>query len=192
MELTPEIQQYILEARYAPCMEKRQPNKEKEIIIGTILEHLHRLDLIYHDGKGILYIISLIVTLLVEVPECVIHRLNNYYSKPLFIPEEAYKLDNSKVESTDSRIKLREKYGSLKNQYNVDNKAEDLKAVRKYLYINGLRLEGTIQNSHITFGKEADSLLRKVIPNYSKIKSGDIIESKLKELYQEDINVIIK
>ena len=192
MELTPEIQQYIFEATYAPCMEKRQPNKEREIVIGTILEHLHRLDLIYHDGKGLLYLISLIVTLLVEVPECIICRFNNYYSKPLFKPEEAYRLGNFRVENTDSCIKLREKYGSLKNQYNVDNKAEDLKAVRKYLYINGLRLEGTIKNSYITFGKEADSLLRKVIPNYSKIKSGDIIENKLKELYQEDINVIIR
>lgn len=202
MKMTPEITEYILEAQYAPLTTPRQPDKYKAIIIGSILEQLQSLDNIFYDGKGILYLISLIHDIIFVIPKLIIGRLMRYQAIPVLEPEKVYTIsfdvnaDRAELVVVSATVRQREKYDSLKDNYITDrnkkvNKAEAIIKLRKYLYANNLELKGTIVNSQITFGKAIDKLLIQILPFGIKLEDKDLLKDKLKEIYQENIEIII-
>ena len=198
-KMTPEITEIILKGQTAFLSLERELNKEELIITGSVLEKIQDLNCIYYDDKGSLaYFISLLYIILYSIPALISRRLVKYYSHPVFKPEESYKIDKQKNGTKEmiAYVKQREKYDSLNDQFNSNrkekaNKAEAINNLRRHLFINRLRLKGTYKNSKVTFGNEIDGLLKKVIVNYSNIKSPDVLEGKLKEIYQQDIKVVI-
>ena len=60
-------------------------------------------------------------------------------------------------------VRQREKYNSLNDQMSSNkkekaNKAEAINNLRRYLFINKLKLKGTFKNSQFTFGNERERL----------------------------------
>ena len=201
MKMTPEITEYILEAQYAPLTTPRQPDKYKAIIIGSILEQLQSLDNIFYDGKGILYLISLIHDVIFVIPKLIIGRLMKYQAIPVLEPEKVYTMssdvnaDRAESVVVSATVRQREKYNSLKDNYITDrnkkvNKAEAIIKLRKYLYANNLELKGTIVNSQITFGKDLDIMLKEVVTSDFNKDNINNLENELKNIYQESIKVV--
>ena len=188
MNFTEEDYESLYIARYSVVMANKTEDT-KSIIRGTFVEIFQD-----YDFSDVICCLAFPLDLLFRYLPLVIERLRVNLNKPVFKPEESIKLDNNT--NLGINAARREHYDSLNDLYNVNreekiNKAEAINNLRKHLFINKLVLKGTYKNLKITFGNEIDGLLKKVITNYSNIKSLDVLENKLKEIYQQDIKVVI-
>ena len=210
-----EITKKTLAGQMAFMVEKREPNQESLIIEGAIVELLNDLNYIFYDGKGVLYFISLLYYIFYYIPKVIKGRLKTYYSRPLFIPEEEYRLDrgiNSREVGTygaDMNLIQRERRNSLKDKYNTNKEGKEEKAnaintIRKYLYSNKFTLKAKkLPNNNLTF-YELNTSIQLTFPELVTLKkdffSGttwienlnvEELEKKLKNLLQINLNVSI-
>ena len=136
--------------------------------------------------------------------------------KPKYNYEERYKV-NKKVQVKENEdiisydVEMREKSGTLKDQYNSnreekENKAEAIRDLRNLLYSTKFELRGKrVSNSKVTFTSWVNELLVQIAPEYIslnkslfskdtsvKIKDINKLKEKLRNLYQEDVKVVIK
>ena len=196
MELSKEDYKAYYEAMYAPVQTYKVEDTDA-IVRGTFVA-------IFQDYRfDLISLIALPLDFLFRFLPMLIDRLEINASKPVFKPEEHFKLDktykaNSKSneQTIDSVIAHREHYNSLKNQYGSQNKALALKELRMYLYSNNLTLKAKITSKgNVNFGSKLNNLISKVIPEVTlkgKSISGDYntYADKLKEIYQEDVRII--
>ena len=185
MNFTKEDYDALYKARYSVAMVNKTEDS-KSIIRGTFIEIFQN-----YDFSDIVYYIAFPLDFLFRFLPMLIERLSINSNKPIFKPEENIKLNDNKNLSVN--VARREHYDSLNDLYSTNrkekiNKANAINKLRKYLLINKLELKGTYKNSKVTFGNEIDSLLKVVI---SQTKDTKLIESKLKEIYQQDIKVVI-
>ena len=209
-----EITKKTLAGQMAFMVEKREPNQESLIIEGAIVELLNDLNNIYYDGKGVLYFISLLYDIFYYIPKVIKGRLKTYYSKPLFIPEEEYKLDrgvNSREVGTygaDMNLIQRERRNSLKDKYNTnkedkEGRAKTINSLRKHLYSNKFTLKAKkLPNGCVTF-HELNNDLSTIFPELITLKkdffsgttwiedlNAEELKKKLKNLLQIEVKIV--
>ena len=180
---------------------------QDEKIGETILQTLAN-DIDYYcsqmETRGLWFITGLLCITSVSLLKCGVIFLKNIF-KPRFNPrnieinKDCINTDDKQYSST---IKLREKYNSLDDRYQQDrevktNRAKALNALRLHLYMNDLKLHGTIlkvikhrlsefdllecartgnitkpfSTTQITFGNEINNLLAQVFPDFVMIKN---------------------
>ena len=215
--ITKEQFNYVMDAWYAPNVDKRDPNKEKNIIIGTLIENIEDLkDFCYNPDLITLFLlpVAFVEIFLISLPFSLFKRLSKYYKIPLRNYVEDYKLDKTKsVEKTESNninvcIKQREKSGTLKDQYCPDKekknrRAEALINLRKHLFTNNFTLKvKKLPNGYYTF-YNMNRILSNVFPELISLKTDFLsgaewienlnieeLEEKIKGMLQINIKIV--
>lgn len=196
MKLSSKDYEAYYEAMYAPAMTYKTEDV-CSLIRGTFV-------IIFEDYQfDIISLIAFPLDFLFRFLPMLIDRLVVNNDKPVFKPEEHFKLDGtrrinlkSNEQIIDTTIAHREHYNSLKNQYGSKDKASALRELRRYLYSNNLTLKAKITSkSKVNFGSKLNNLISAVIPKVTLKDDcvyGDYntYADKLKEIYQEDIKII--
>jgi len=206
MKLTSDDFDKMYQARHASC-EPCRLNPEV-IIRGTFVDIFG-----YYFSSS-----SFIISILCFIPDFICHfipevikRLIKNSLKPS--PSEMFKLDNNVEDdgACNQNLVRREYFRQLSDQLNPDKEEKNLKAnyindIRKCLYSNSMKLEGTkILNNLFTFGNEINEALSSLYPNIVSIKSSflsrgtcvtikDInsLQNEISKLLHENIEIIVK